>query len=93
MLINPKTSLLGLELGLEHFRTMFTCKSAVCVCHTPQHMRLGVSLSDAENIILFCWFASIFFWCRYYSLSFQSFALRHLVIAPVCDTKRLIERH
>ena len=49
-------------------------------------MRLGVSFSDAENIVgLFKFFGG----CRYYSLSFQSFLLCHLVIAPVCDTKKL----
>ena len=29
-------------------------------------------------------------WCVHCSVSFQSFVLRHLVIAPFCNTKKLL---
>ena len=35
-----------------------------------------------------CWFAFVL-WCGYFSVSFQSFLLRHLVITPICNTKKL----
>ena len=34
-----------------------------------------------------CWFAFVL-WCGYSSISFQSFVLRHLVIAPVRNTQK-----
>ena len=34
----------------------------------------------------YCWFAFVL-WCGYFSVSFQSVVLRHLVIAPVLNTK------
>ena len=36
----------------------------------------------------YCWLA-IVLWCGYCSVSFHAFVLRHLVIAPVPNTKRL----
>ena len=35
-----------------------------------------------------CWFAFVL-WCGYCSVSFQSFLLRHLVITPIYNTKKL----
>ena len=37
---------------------------------------------------LYCWLA-IVLWCGYGSVSFHAFVLRHLVIAPIPNTKRL----
>ena len=37
----------------------------------------------------YCWFAFVL-WCGYFSVSFQSVVLRHLVIAPVLNTKKLL---
>ena len=49
---------------------------------------LPLPLSGYSWCLTPCWFAFVLR-CGYCSVSFQSFVLRHLVIAPVCNTKKL----
>ena len=49
---------------------------------------LPLPLSGYSWCLTPCWFAFVLR-SGYCSVSFQSFVLRHLVIAPICNTKKL----